>query len=165
MQIKREEKGVCPARSPSPVVPCSRSAVGSTRLQEASSSAIGLAIRFLVCKRASTGLLLPMESPWHFCCLQAFLLSRESAFHGARREARLLQISGFWIQGLLRVCERPAIWINHRTVRLVSTKSSKTEFAWPQKNQSTDLGFSFSIPQLAHETSGPAARILNTVIS
>ena len=94
-------------------------APGSTRLQEAHCSAFSLAIRLLVCKRASAALLLQTQSLWHFCCLQAFLPSRKSEFYRALREVPLLQSSLFWVQGgLLNVCRRSAIWINRRTVRL-----------------------------------------------
>lgn len=85
-----------------------------------------------------------------FCCLQAFLLSRKSAFYRALREVTLLESSLFLNvrRTPLSVCERSVIWIriNHRTVRLVQTKSSKTA----PENQSTDLDCSFFL-----STTGP----------
>ena len=168
---KRRERALL---SPSPAVPCSRSAAwhhaatGSLLLSlqrgdQVASRQMGLN-RVITANAITVTFLLTSSLPseQEICILQSsegivITLSDHSewatklTFLNTRRTPKSLQ----------KICNTNK-W---QDCEAGLNQVQQDSICMAPENPSTDLGFSFSIPQLAHETSGPAARNLNTVIS
>lgn len=167
MQIKREQKGACPARSPSPVVPVvlqeccwQHRAAGSLQLSHQPGNQIPSLQTGLNRVIAANGITVTFLLSSSLPSEQGICILRSSEGSPIATKLRFLNTRRT-LKSLWKACNMN----KSQDCEVGLNPVQQDRVCMTPENQSTDLGFSFSIPQLAHETSGQAERILNTVIS